>query len=126
VPREFPRTRRVGEQIQRELSAVIREELTNPRLGLVTISGIEVSRDLAHARVYVTVLGDADQAAQTVDILRKAAGFLRHALGQRLAFRTVPELHFRYDDSVERGSRLDCLLEAALTPPSDGNKGNED
>ncbi|WP_297527883.1 30S ribosome-binding factor RbfA [Thiohalobacter sp.] len=114
MPRDYPRTRRVGEQLRRELSELIRDELKDPRLGMVTVSDVEVSRDLAHARVYVTVLGDQVARKESLAALRSAAGFLRRALGQRMKLRTVPELRFLYDESIEEGSRLDALIDAAL------------
>lgn len=114
MPREFPRTRRVGEQIQRELAELIREEVKDPRLGMVTILGVQVSRDLSHAKVFVSVLGDHDQVAESLRILKRVAGFLRHALGQRMVIRTVPQLQFVHDESVERGSRLSSLIDEAV------------
>lgn len=116
MPREFSRTRRVGDQIQRELAELIRDEIRDPRVGSVTVSGVEVTRDLAHAKVYVTVLGvegaDNDVA---VDVLNRAAGFLRGALGRRMKIRTVPALKFYYDPSFDRGARLSKLIDEAVS-----------
>lgn len=114
MPRDFPRTRRVGEQMQRELAALIRTEIKDPRLGMVTVSAVQVSRDLSHAKVFISVLGDAEVRQASLRILNKAAGFLRHALGQQMIVRTVPQLHFVYDESIERGSRLSALIDAAV------------
>lgn len=114
MPRDFPRTRRVGEQIQRELAALIRDGVKDPRVGMVTISAVEVSRDLAHAKVFITVLGDETAKRDSLAALNKAAGFLRHELGQRMLTRTVPQLRFVYDESIERGSRLCALIDAAV------------
>jgi len=114
MPRDFPRTRRVGEQMQRELAALIRSEIKDPRLGMVTVSAVQVSRDLSHAKVFISVLGDAAAKQASLQILNKAAGFLRHALGQQMIVRTVPQLHFVYDESIERGSRLSALIDAAV------------
>ena len=69
MPREFPRTRRVGEQMQRELASLLQEELKDPRLGMISVSGVEVSRDLAHARVYISVLGGTETESATLGIL---------------------------------------------------------
>lgn len=124
MPREFPRTRRVGEQIQRELAGLLREELKDPRLGMISVSGVEVSRDLAHARVYISVLGGEETVSETIKVLNKAAGFLRHQLGQRMRLRVIPQLRFLYDESLAEGARMDALIAAALAgrhPP-----GNED
>jgi len=122
MPREFPRTRRVGEQIQRELAGILHEELKDPRLGMISVSGVEVSRDLAHARVYVSVLGGEEDVSETIKVLNKAAGFLRHQLGQRMRLRAVPQLRFLYDESLAEGARMDALIAAALAgrhPPED-------
>jgi ribosome-binding factor A len=114
MPREFPRTRRVGEQIQRELAGLLHEELKDPRLGMISVSGVEVSRDLAHARVYVSVLGGEETVSETIKVLNKAAGFLRHQLGQRMRLRSIPHLRFLYDESLAEGARMDALIAAAL------------
>jgi ribosome-binding factor A len=124
MAREFSRSRRVGEQMQRELALLIQRELKDPRLGMVTVSGVEVTRDFAHAKVFVTVLSDdAAQVAQSIEALRHAAGFLRRELGRRMLARTIPELHFVHDTSVERGSRLSSLIDQAVA--SDGHKEND-
>jgi len=114
MPREFPRTRRVGEQIQRELAELIRAELKDPRLGMVSISAVQVSRDFGHAKVYVSVLGTGEQSRESVKVLNHAAGFLRHKLGKLLHIRVIPELHFFLDRSLEEGARLGALINAAI------------
>ncbi|MFA7387168.1 MAG: 30S ribosome-binding factor RbfA [Thiohalobacteraceae bacterium] len=122
MPRDFPRTRRVGEQMQRELAALIREAVKDPRIGMVTVSGVEVTRDLAHAKVFVTVLGDAEARAGSMAALNSAAGFLRHELGQRMLTRTVPQLRFVYDESIERGSALSALIDKAVKSDKHGDE----
>jgi len=114
MPKDYPRTRRVGEQIQRELAVLVREQVKDPRLGMTTVSAVRVSRDFSHAKVFVTVLGDAEVQQASLEVLRRAAGFLRRELGRRMLLRTVPELHFVYDESIERGSRLSDLIEQAV------------
>jgi ribosome-binding factor A len=114
MPKDFPRGRRIAEQVQRELSEIIRFELSDPRVGLVTITDVEVNQDLTYAKVYFTLLGDASQVDETSSGLQHAAGFLRRQLAQRLRLRTVPQLQFRHDESVERGMRLSQLIEAAV------------
>jgi len=114
MPRDFPRTRRIGEQMQRELAALIRDSVKDPRVGMVTVSAVEVTRDLAHAKVFVTVLGDEKARRDTMTALTSAAGFLRHGLGQRMLTRTVPQLRFVYDESIEHGTRLSALIDAAV------------
>jgi ribosome-binding factor A len=123
MPREFSRSSRLAEQIQRDLSELIRVEVRDPRVGLVTLTEVEVSRDLSHAKVYVTSLAGIDQAAQSIQALQRAAGFLRTRLAQSLKARTVPELHFVYDESVERGIKLSRLIDQAVEQsPPEGEK----
>ncbi len=118
MPREYSRTVRVSEQLRRELAVLIQQEVKDPRLGMVTVADVEVSTDLAHARVYVTVLDDeADdggRAAETVALLNRAAGFLRRELGRRVVLRTIPRLRFFYDRSISRGADLNALIERAV------------
>jgi ribosome-binding factor A len=109
------RMRRVADQIQRELSGLLRVELKDPRVGLITLTGVEVSPDLEHAKVFFTTLGDAQSLLETVAGLEHASGFLRTQLGRRLRLRVTPELHFRHDASIERGARLSQLIDAAVT-----------
>ena len=109
------RLRRVADQIQRELSGLLRAELRDPRVGMITLTGVEVSPDLAHAKVFFTTLGDAEALARSATGLRRAAGFLRSELGHRLKLRVTPELRFVHDASVERGVRLSQLIDAAVS-----------
>lgn len=115
MPRDYPRTRRVAELLQRELSALIRDRLKDPEVGMVTISDVEVSRDLAHARVYFTLLGGEAERERTREALQRAAGFLRRELGRELHLRTIPQLHFIYDDTMDRGNRVSALIDQALS-----------
>jgi ribosome-binding factor A len=115
MPREFSRTRRVAELLQRELADLIQYEIKDPRVsGMVTIADVKVSRDLAYATIYVTVLDEAPKKMETVSVLNKAAGFLRSALAQRVSLRTMPRLRFVYDTSVETGARLSQLIDQAI------------
>lgn len=114
VPRDFPRTRRIADQIQRELADIIRFELKDPRVGMMTITDIEVSQDHNHAKVFFTVLADAHKQAETGEVLQHAAGFLRTQLARRMKLRTVPQLQFEYDTSVERGVQLSRLIDDAV------------
>lgn len=116
--REFSRSRRVGEQIQRELAELVQRELKDPRLGMVTISGVDVSRDLTVAKIYFTVLTPEHDVKQTLKGLTNAAGFLRRELGHRMQLRVVPELRFFYDSSIENGSRLSALIDRAVSQDS--------
>lgn len=112
MAQEFSRTHRVGGQIQRELAQLIQQELRDPRLGLVTISAVEVSKDMTHAKVFITVMNPEQDINNTLKVLKKASGFLRHALGKRIVLRVIPELHFVYDKSLDEGMRIDALLNA--------------
>jgi len=121
--REFHRSDRVGEELQRVLSEVIRDELDDPRLRLITLTEVRVARDLAHARVFFTSLDDHDHAEVTA-ALEHAAGFLRGELGRRLVIRSVPQLHFKYDESLEKGRRLRSLIDDAVA--SDQKRARHD
>lgn len=127
MPRDFKRSERVAGTMRRELARLIQLELKDPEVGFVGLSDVEVTRDLAHARVFVTVF-DPDKAAKSIEALNKAAGFLRRRLGQEMRIRTVPELHFEHDASVETGQRIDDLIEAALAADQrhSGDHGRSD
>ena len=118
MPREFSRASRIADQIQRDLSGLIRQEVKDPRVGLVTITAVEVNRDLSHAKVYVSSLGEVGAVEQSVEALQHAAGFLRSQLGRTLKIRSVPQLQFIYDASVERGVRLSHLIDEAVASDS--------
>lgn len=124
MAREFTRAQRVAEQVQRELAVLIQQEVKDPRIGMVTVSGVKVSSDLTHAKVYVTVLDGGEAAAGTVKILNRAAPFLRHALAGRLVLRIMPHLHFVHDEAMEAGSRLASLIEASVA--MDRKKGGKE
>jgi ribosome-binding factor A len=112
------RSARIADQIQRSLAELIRTELRDPRVGLVTLTGVELSRDQSHAKVFFTVMGSGpDVVEEAGQGLARAAGFLRSELAHRLTTRKVPELHFEFDESVERGVRLSRLIDEAVKPP---------
>jgi ribosome-binding factor A len=110
------RRARIADQIQRELAEVIRLELRDPRVGLITLTGVELSGDQSHAKVFFTVLGADSAAENAAEGLQRGAGFLRTQLARRLTTRKVPELHFEFDQSVERGVRLSKLIDEAVAP----------
>jgi len=99
--------------MRRELAQLVQSEVKDPAVGFVSISDVEVSRDLAHAKVFVTVF-NVEDAANSIQALKRAAGFLRTRLGQNMRIRNVPELHFHHDDSVETGMRIDQLIATAI------------
>jgi ribosome-binding factor A len=114
MPREFPRARRVEEQLKRLLSELVRREVKDPRVGLVTITSAEVSRDLTHANVYFTPFAGSGDARAALEALQHAAGFLRHQVRNQMRLRVAPEIQFHIDDSVERGARLSALINDAV------------
>lgn len=128
MPKDFSRSSRVSEQIHRELSELIRLELKDPRLSpkmsLVTITDVEVTPDYAHAKVFYTSLAGEEHRAEIERGLSHSAGFLRRELGRRIRIHHIPELHFVYDASVERGTRLSHLIEEAVKS-DEANKAGE-
>lgn len=104
------RQARVGEMIKRELSEAIQRELRDPRLGLVSITDVDVARDFSIAKVFVSVIGSPKEKADTLKALQGAAGFLRGHLGRAMDIKTIPALSFRYDAAIERGVRMFDLL----------------
>jgi ribosome-binding factor A len=120
------RAQRIADQIQRELAELVRLELRDPRVKLITITGVDVTRDYAHAKVYFTMLGTDDEVEACLAGLKRSAGFLRSALSHRLTTHSVPALAFVHDTSVERGMRLSQLIdEAVATEAHEGNSGGE-
>lgn len=118
MPREFSRASRIADQLQRDLSGLIRQEVKDPRVGLVTITAVEVNRDLSHAKVYISSLAEVSAIEQSVEALQHAAGFLRSQLSRSLKVRSVPQLQFIYDASIERGVRLSHLIDEAVASGS--------
>ena len=113
-PQGFERTDRIADQIQRELARLIQFEVKDPRVGMVTIQSVRVSRDLSFADVYFTVLGqDGDKAAEAEPVLTHAAGFLRSELAKTLNTRTTPKLRFHYDKIPEQADELSRLIDKA-------------
>lgn len=108
----YARTDRIGQQIQRELAELVRLEISDPRVRLVTITGVEVANDYSHAKIFFTRMdGKHDEAKQG---LERASGFLRTKLARSLKLRIMPQLHFVFDASVERGSHLSQLIDQAV------------
>jgi ribosome-binding factor A len=118
MPREYARSQRVADQIQRELAQLVQRELSDPRLRLVSIAAVKLSRDLAYAQVYVTSLSDSNHD-EIIEALSKAAGFLRHQLGKSMHLRVVPQLKFIYDDTLEKGISMSQLIDDAISQERD-------
>ena len=125
MPRPSGRSQKVGDQIQRELSEIIHRELRDPGVGMITLTGVDVSPDCAYATVYFTCL-DAAHVKLAKAGLQRANGFLRAQIGKRIKIWTTPELKFVYDESVERGDRLSRLIDSAIstntTDPDESGK----
>lgn len=109
------RAGRIAEQIQRELAELIQLEVKDPRVGLVTLTGVEVTPDYAHAKVYFTTMKSAEDTLKAKVALEHAAGFLRSQLAHRMKLRITPQLHFVHDTSVEHGVRLSQLIDEAVS-----------
>ena len=133
MAREFKRTDRIADQMQRDLAELVRSEVKDPRVGMVTINQVSVAKDLGYADVYVTLLTmedldeHAEQVKTTIKVLNGAAGFLRSELGKRIKLRTIPQLRFHFDASVREGRRLDSLIKQARQKDADqGISDNDD
>lgn len=100
------RQQRVAEEIQRRASVFIRDELKDPRLGFLTVTGVDVNSDLTHATIHVSVLGDETEQQQTLATLQRAKGVVKHDIGDWLQIRTVPDISFKLDNSIQRGTRV--------------------
>jgi len=122
LPREFKRSERVAGSLRRELAQLIQMEVKDPEVGFISLSDVEVSRDLAHAKVFVTVF-ESEKADSSLKALKRAAGYLRRRLGQEMRIHSVPELHFFHDSSVETGQRMDGLIEAAVASDREYSNG---
>lgn len=120
------RASRVADQIQKELARLIQFEMKDPRIGFATVAGVKVSRDFAHAEIYISVLGkDDDEEAKkdTIDALNHGAGFLRSSLAKAIKLRTVPRLKFHYDNTVENGNKLSLLIDEAVESDKQNSEG---
>jgi ribosome-binding factor A len=127
VPQMHSRPQRIGDQIREELSDLLRREVKDPGIGFTTITWVKVSADLQNARVYYTVLGDAQARKNAARALERALPFLRRHIAGRLRLRRAPEFSFQYDESVERGERIERLIEQIhATAPEPGGDGSPD
>lgn len=116
MPREFSRPQRIADYLRRELALLIQQEVSDPRVGMVSVTDVEVSRDLAHAKVFVTFVGTqvGDDVSIPLEALNHAAGFLRSQVARSTQWRTTPKLRFLHDESVYRGASLSALIDRAL------------
>lgn len=119
------RPEKVEQFIKEELSLILQREVRDPRIGFVSVTDVEVSQDLRHARIFVSVLGNPEEKAATMAGLSSASRYIRRALGQRLQMRFTPDIAFRLDESIERGSRVMKLLGEVKNEP-DGEPARDD
>ncbi len=119
MPKDYPRSLRIAEQLQRELAELIRLRVHDPRVGMVTITDVDVSPDNKHAKVFFTAIASREELADISAGLQHAAGFLRSELARSLKLRVIPDLHFAHDPSVERGAHLSKLIDDALHDSTD-------
>lgn len=120
MAKEYPRSRRIAEQLRRELVEVVRDEVDDPRVGSVTFSEVQVSRDLSHATVYLTVLGaEAEEVEACVEVLNRAHGFLRTQVARRIRAKRIPHMRFVHDMAFDRGARLSALIDE-VAPRAEG------
>ncbi|TPH13997.1 30S ribosome-binding factor RbfA [Litorilituus lipolyticus] len=125
MAREYARTDRVGQQIQKEIAVILMREIKDPRLSMTTVSAVEVTRDLAYAKVFVTFFNDNDDEIKaSLEVLSEAEGYIRSLLGKRLRARIMPHLRFVYDKSMVEGVRMGNLVDQAIA--SDKSNQNED
>lgn len=109
-----PRSERIREEFKREMSDILRK-MKDPRIGFVSVTDVELSRDLRHAKIFVSIYGDEEEKENTLAALVHAQGFVRSEIGQRIRMRHTPEIAFRLDDSIERGDRINRLLRSMAT-----------
>lgn len=120
MARDFSRTDRVADLIQRELALLIHQHINDPRVGIITLSRVQISKDLAHAKIFVNVMME-EAATESIKTLNKASGFLRGLLAKRLKMRVVPHLFFIYDDTTIKATRLARLIDQACSPKKDND-----
>ncbi len=115
MAREYARTDRVGQQIQKEIALILMREVKDPRLSMTTVSDVEVTRDLAYAKIFVTFLtNDEKEIKESITVLNEAAGFIRSLLAKQLRARIMPQLRFVYDKSMAEGVRMSALVDQAI------------
>lgn len=128
MAREFNRSDRVADSVQRSLGKLIPMEIRDPRLGMVNINEVEVSRDLANAKIYVTFIGQDDEkkCEDSVEVLNNASSYLRSLMGKELSMRVIPSLQFFYDRTSVRGQELSRLIDQAVASDKANATGDDD
>ncbi|XOD69938.1 MAG: 30S ribosome-binding factor RbfA [Sodalis sp. (in: enterobacteria)] len=117
MAKEFNRTQRIAKEMQKEIAIILQREIKDPRVGMMTVSGVEISRDLAYAKVFVTFLNDnfLEQGTTCIRVLQAATGLIRSLLGKAMRLRVVPKLNFVYDNSLAEGIRISNLVSQSCT-----------
>lgn len=132
MPREFSRIDRIGDQMQRELAQLIQRDVKDPRVGMVTVNAVKVSRDLGYADIYVSLLSteelteDSPEVKESISVLNKASGFLRGQVGRAMKLRVVPHLRFHFDTLQGYSRRMDSLIREAIGDKPAVNRDDED
>jgi ribosome-binding factor A len=127
MAREYARTDRVGQQIQKEIATILMREIKDPRLSMTTVSAVEVTRDLAYAKIFVTFFNDnQDEIKASLEVLAEAEGYIRSLLGKRLRARIMPHLRFVYDSSMSEGVRMSALVDQAVASDKNGDTEVDD
>lgn len=124
MAKDYQRTDRIGELVQRALAKIIAKEVQDPKLGLITVAAVKVSRDLSFAKVYITRFGEDEEAKQAVDLLNQKSALLRFHLAKQVKLRVMPELIFVFDKTLLAGNALAALIDKAVA--SDHDKDNND
>ena len=127
MAREFSRTRRVGQELQKEIAMILQREIKDERLGMVTVSGVEVSKDLNYAKVFVTFLeNDAERIEKGMAALKDASGYIRSLVAKAVRLRVTPELRFVYDQSLVEGMRISTLVSSTIAEDQRRSAGRDD
>ncbi|WP_445397361.1 30S ribosome-binding factor RbfA [Zobellella sp. An-6] len=127
MAREFSRTRRVGQELQKEIAVILQREIKDERLGMVTVSGVEVSRDLNYAKVFVTFLENDPERIETgMAALKDASGYIRSLVAKAVRLRVTPELRFVYDQSLVEGMRISTLVSSTIAEDKRRSVGRDD
>ena len=115
MAKEYSRTSRVSQQVQKELARILQQEVKDPRIGMVTISGVDITRDLAYAKVFVTFLTIGEQTNdESLEGINAAAGYIRRLLGKAMRLRIVPEVRFCFDETLTEGLRISEMVSSAV------------
>lgn len=125
MPREFSRSQRMSEQLRRELAEIIHDEIKDPRVGFLSFTEVRMSRDLSHAVIYCSVL-DEEQLHESIEVLNRAAGFIRKSIGRRIRARIVPTIKFVADESIIKGAAMDNLISEAIKSDEEHDNNSDD